>query len=366
MRKIIHIDMDCFFAAVEIRDAPHLRTKPVAVGGMPDERGVICTCNYIAREYGIRSAMATQLALKRCPDLIVLPSQFDKYRAESLRIRDIFLRYTSIIEPLSIDEAFLDVTDSPFHQQSATLIAQEIRQAIFKETQLTASAGVASNKLLAKIASGWRKPNGLFVITPEQIASFMRTLPIEYLWGVGQVTAQKFNQQGIHTCFDLQQLSLVELINYCGAFGARLYHLCRGEDDRLVESHDIRKSVSVEETFPVDLQSISALQRATFALYPRLQQRLNRYQGIPIHKLIVKIKFSNFQTTTIEKISKTTQLPEIDHFYELLDMARLRQSCAIRLLGLGVRFKLSDSTSYFVDSHQLDIFYDLHPHLINN
>lgn len=192
-RKIIHVDMDCFYAGIEIRDNPSLATKPVAVGGASNQRGVLCTCNYIARQYGVRSAMPTAIAYRHCPDLIVLPVNMPKYRQISESIHRIFKEFTELVEPLALDEAFLDVSESSLYRGSATWIAEAIRNKIWQKEQLTASAGVAPNKFLAKIASGWNKPNGVFVIRPEQILSFVSQLPVTKLFGVGKVTAKNYS-----------------------------------------------------------------------------------------------------------------------------------------------------------------------------
>ena len=199
-RKIIHVDCDCFYAAVEVRDDPRLRGRPVAVGGDPQRRGVIATCNYPAREFGVRSAMASSQALRLCPELVILPPDFDKYRRVSGQIQDIFRTFTNIIEPLSLDEAFLDVTESPLHANSATRIAEAIRRKVRETVNITVSAGVAPNKFLAKVASDWRKPDGLFVITPEQVAGFVAALPVKRISGVGRVTEDKLTALGIKTC----------------------------------------------------------------------------------------------------------------------------------------------------------------------
>lgn len=191
-RKIIHVDMDCFYAAIEIRDNPSLANRPVAVGEKPENRGVICTSNYIARRHGVRSAMSSATAFRLCPDLILLPVNIEKYRQVAKRIQSLFSAFTPLVEPLSLDEAYLDVTGSSHCQGSATWIAQAIRKQIWETEQLTASAGVAPNKFLAKIASGWKKPNGLFVITPPEIPAFVKNLAIEELFGVGKVTAEKY------------------------------------------------------------------------------------------------------------------------------------------------------------------------------
>lgn len=224
IRKIIHIDMDCFYAAVEIRDNPSLIDKPVAVGGLESERGVLCTCNYIARKFKVRSAMSTAYAKRLCPDLIVLPVNMDKYKEISRIIRAIFLEFTTLVEPLSLDEAYLDVTHSDCYQGSATWMANAIRQKIWDTVSLTASAGVSFNKLLAKIASGWNKPNGLFVIHPREVDDFIKKLSVAELYGVGKVTAKKLNHLGIKTCADLQKLSLIKLQDTFGEkWGDSLY-----------------------------------------------------------------------------------------------------------------------------------------------
>src|SRR5690606_32725826 len=206
-RKIIHIDCDCFYAAIEMRDDPRLAGRPLAVGGAADRRGVIATCNYEARAWGVRSAMPTGQALKLCPDLLVVKPRMDAYKAASREIHAIFRDYTELIEPLSLDEAYLDVSDSP----SATRIAQEIRRRVSQQLHITVSAGVAPNKFLAKIASDWRKPNGLFVITPEQVEEFVAALPVSKLHGVGKVTADKLGRLGIVTCLDLREWSKLAL-----------------------------------------------------------------------------------------------------------------------------------------------------------
>ena len=203
-RKIIHCDCDCFYAAVEMRDDPSLQNYPIAVGGKSDRRGVVATCNYKAREYGVRSAMPTGQALKLCPDLVVVPGTMAKYREASMKIRQIFYRYTDKVEPLSLDEAFLDVTDCTQCSGSATLIAEEIRRAIAEEVGVTASAGVASNKFLAKVASDLNKPDGQYVITPQNIAAFVQQLEVKRINGVGKVTNEKLSRLGVKTCGDLQ------------------------------------------------------------------------------------------------------------------------------------------------------------------
>src|SRR6202011_1984815 len=218
-RAIIHLDMDCFYAAIEVRDRPSLRGKPVGVGGTRN-RGVLTTCNYEARKFGVRSAMPTFMALQRCPNLIVLPTRFDVYRREAAVIRGILRRFTPLVEPLSLDEAYLDVTA---HPAEPDLLAQEIRDIIFQKTKLTASAGIGPNKLVAKIASEINKPNGQFEVKPEEVADFMGPLPVRKIWGVGEKTAQKLEQLGANTCGEMLRFSRFELQEAFGKFGAELY-----------------------------------------------------------------------------------------------------------------------------------------------
>ncbi|MGA9618935.1 MAG: DNA polymerase IV, partial [Serratia proteamaculans] len=230
MRKIIHVDMDCFFAAVEMRDDPSLRDIPLAIGGSADRRGVISTANYPARRYGVHSAMSTAMALKLCPHLKLLPGRMAAYKEASQHIREIFARYTPLIEPLSLDEAYLDVTDCSQCNGSATLIAEQIRQTISDELNLTASAGIAPIKFLAKIASELNKPNGQYVITPAQVPAFLQQLPLSKIPGVGKVTAKRLEDVGLITCADVQQYDLVALLKRFGKFGRVLWERCQGID----------------------------------------------------------------------------------------------------------------------------------------
>ncbi|MDH3325247.1 MAG: DNA polymerase IV, partial [Gammaproteobacteria bacterium] len=254
-RKIIHVDMDCFYAAIEIRDDPSLKGKPVAVGGASNSRGVLCTCNYEARKFGIHSAMPSSQAVRQCPDLIIVPVNFEKYQASSKSIHQILNKYTDIIEPLSLDEAFLDVSDSDLHAGSATRIAQSIRDEIYDTEKLVASAGISFNKLLAKIASDWNKPNGQFVITPQMTNEFMTELPVKKLFGVGKVTEEKLKEKNISVCGDIQKYSQTEMIRLFGNYGKHLHLMAHGIDDRPVSMDRIRKSLSVEETFSLDVSS---------------------------------------------------------------------------------------------------------------
>ncbi|MCQ3827820.1 DNA polymerase IV [Microbulbifer elongatus] len=337
MRKIIHCDCDCFYASVEMRDDPNLRGRPIAVGGASDRRGVISTCNYEARSFGVRSAMPTAHAKKLCPDLIVVPGNMKKYREVSAQIREIFLSYTDFIEPLSLDEAYLDVSESNHCNGSATLIAREIRARVHKDLGITISAGVAPNKFLAKIASDWQKPDGLTVIHPNAVEDFVLRLPIHKIHGVGRVTAEKMQREGIRTCSDLRRFTLVEMVQKYGKFGNRLYHLCRGIDDRAVSSDGSRKSVSVECTFRSDLVQLEAWQEELVGLYGRLQERLeklgDRYE---IAGAIVKVKYADFTQSTHERASKAGRISE---FKQLLQQCWEKRNEPIRLLGVGIKLK---------------------------
>lgn len=335
MRKIIHIDCDCFYAAVEMRDDPRLANRPLAVGGSPDKRGVIATCNYEARAYGVHSAMSSRHAMKLCPDLLIVRPRFDVYRAISRQIRAIFSIYTDKIEPLSLDEAYLDVSDSPHFSGSATRIAEDIRRRVAREINITVSAGVAPNKFLAKIASDWRKPNGLFVITPEQVEDFVAALPVKKLHGVGKVTAEKLARKGVRTCQDLREWSRVALVREFGAFGERLWALCRGIDERPVEVDSRRQSLSVEYTYDEDLPDLQSCLQRLDELYEELQKRLERLDSsYRPEKPFVKIKFHDFTQTTLEQAGAGMDKPS---FAQLMQQAFVRGNKPVRLLGIGLR-----------------------------
>ena len=332
MRKIIHLDMDCFYAAVEMRERPELAGQPIAVGG-GSRRGVVTTCNYEARKFGVHSAMPGFQARERCPSLVFLPVRFDLYRAESARIRAILQSYTPLVEPLSLDEAYLDVTAL---DRYAWDVAKEIRKRILEETRLTASAGIAPNKMLAKIASDWRKPNGQFAITPDQVDAFIRDLPVRKLWGVGPKSAEKFEQQGIRTCGDLQKIALPQLVLRHGKWGHELYRLCRGEDDRAVEPDRERKSLSNERTYGENLTTLEACRTALEELVHELQDELRLKAGDRVvRKAVVKVKFADFTRTTRECVSPN---PTREVYQALLAEAYERSPQPIRLLGTGVRF----------------------------
>ncbi len=334
-RKIIHIDCDCFYAAIEMRDDPRLANRPLAVGGAAERRGVIATCNYEARAYGVRSAMSSRHALKLCPDLLIVRPRMEAYRAVSREVQAIFRDYTELIEPLSLDEAFLEVTATPHFSGSATRIAQDIRKRVWETLRITVSAGVAPNKFLAKIASDWRKPNGLFVIRPEDVDAFVAALPVNKLHGVGKVTADRLARHGIRTCADLREWDKRALLREFGGFGERLWNLARGIDERPVEVDSRRQSVSVENTFEQDLPDLPAC----VAQLPELFEALNRRRArlddsYRPDKPFVKVKFHDFTQTTLEQAGAGFDL---DSYRLLLSAAFARGNKPVRLLGIGVR-----------------------------
>jgi len=349
-RKIIHIDMDCFFVAVEIRDNPSLQGIPVAVGGHPGKRGVIATCNYEARQFGVRSAMASSRAKILCPNLIILSGNMANYQAVSQQIRKIFARHTNIIEPLSLDEAYLDVTEAKHCNGSATMIAEKIRQEIKSKLKLTASAGVGPNKLIAKIASDINKPDGICVIPPAKVAVFVRDLPVSKLFGVGKVALTKLKQLKITTCCDMQSLSEHQLTELFGKFGNSLYSYCRGIDHREVNPSRVRKSMSVEHTYESDLHDETLFQQSAVRLVIELKKRLKSVKNRKIKNIFVKLKFSDFNQTTAE-----AQANELDSeiINQLILKAYVRHSKPVRLLGVGVNF-IDEATSDVTDQIGLD------------
>ncbi|MDB5761087.1 MAG: dinB [Herminiimonas sp.] len=331
-----------------MRDDPSLRDLPIAVGGRPDQRGVVATCNYEARRFGVRSAMATSQALQRCPGLIVLPPAMEKYRVASKQILAIYRDYTDLVEPLSLDEAYLDVTHASHFNGSATLIAQEIRARIADTVGITASAGIATNKFLAKIASDWNKPDGQFVIRPHHIDAFVAALPVEKLFGVGKVTAAKLKRLGAITCTDLREWPMADLQHHFGKFGERLYESCRGIDTREVCPTRERKSVSVEETYVNDLPDLAACRQCLPELIDRLVERIRRAKAERnTHKLFVKIRFADFQRTTVECVGTA---PDPAQFQKLLETGFQRGRRPVRLLGVGVRLSEDEA------DHQLGLF----------
>ena len=335
MRKIIHVDCDAFFAAIEMRDDPSLANRPMAVGGSADQRGVIATCSYEARAYGVRSAMASAHALKLCPDLLIVRPRREAYREASQEIHAIFRTYTDLIEPLSLDEAFLDVTGCEHFAGSATRIAQDIRRRVWQQLRITVSAGVAPNKFLAKIASDWKKPDGLFVITPAQVDEFVLGLPVTKLHGVGRVTAEKLQRMGIRTCADLRARNRLDLLRDFGSFGERLWGLAHGIDERPVEVDSRRQSVSVECTFDRDLPDLAACLERLPELLQELTRRMARLDSrYRPGKPFVKLKFHDFTQTTLEQSGAGL---ELEDYADLLAVAFARGKRPVRLIGVGVR-----------------------------
>ncbi|HEY2446087.1 MAG TPA: DNA polymerase IV [Rhizomicrobium sp.] len=295
-RKIIHVDMDAFYASVEQRDNPALRGRPVAVGHGA-KRGVVTTASYEARVFGVRSAMPSATAMRRCPDLVFAPPRFDVYRAVSRQIRGIFAEYASLVEPLSLDEAYLDVTENLRGLPSASATAKEIRARIFAETQLTASAGISYNKFLAKLASDHRKPNGQFVVTPELGPAFIAALPVRKFHGVGPVTADKMNRLGIFTGADLANQTLGFLKEHFGKSGPWYYAIARGQDDRAVTAHRARKSSGSETTFSEDLTEPAAIEAGVTAMADEVWAWCEKAQSFG-RTVTVKIKYADFRQAT--------------------------------------------------------------------
>lgn len=335
--------MDCFFAAIEERDNPAIKGKPVCVGGLKEKRGVISAANYLARKFGIHSAMSSAKALVLCPNLVLIPPNIEKYKNVSSRIRKIFFEYTEKVEPLSLDEAYLDVSKCTFFNNSATLIAKDIRNKIFKAENLYASAGVSYNKFLAKIASDWNKPNGQFVISPKDAINFISKLKIEKVFGVGPKTSKKLHNLGVNVCADLQKFSVEQLVYHFGKFGKTLHNLCRGIDDREVEPNRIRKSLSVEQTFDKDLETTEECKNKMKLLLLRLEARLNSNDLKEFRKIFIKIKFDDFSITTVETITSDLNLFIINN---LLNDGLLRGNGKnVRLLGVGVRFLQNENNN---------------------
>ena len=334
-RKIIHIDADCFYAAIEMRDNPELRGIPMAVGGSAERRGVLTTCNYDARAYGVRSAMPTAHALRLCPQLTVVPPQMHKYREASKVMRGIFANFTEVIEPLSLDEAYLDVSEVSDEELTATRIAKAIRQQVREELNITVSAGVSVNKFIAKVASDWKKPDGLTVVPPDEVDGFVAALSVKKIPGVGAVTAEKMHRYGLRTCADIRDWSLHDLRRRFGKFGVVLHERARGRDERPVQPSRVRKSVSVERTFSEDVSGPAEWAPIIERLYINLMERIEAAKAWhAIDKAFIKLKFSDFTTTTVERVG--TKAVEAD-YQSLLMEGWERKAKPVRLIGLGVR-----------------------------
>ncbi|GAB3991911.1 DNA polymerase IV [Spirosoma daeguense] len=335
-RKIIHIDMDAFYASVEERDNPELRGKPLAVGGSR-QRGVVAAASYEARKFGVRSAMASSLAIRKCPELIFVKPRFDVYKAVSAQIRTVFAQHTDLIEPLSLDEAYLDVTDSLSDGQTATQLAQTIKEQIKSETSLTASAGVSYNKFLAKLASDHRKPDGLFVIKPHQGLAFVETLKVGQFHGIGRVTAERMNELGIFTGLDLRNQSELFLVRHFGKVGKHYYGISRALDERPVTPNRVRKSVGSENTFETDLTEYTDLLTALNPLVDRVWTYCER-SGMLGKTVTLKVKYADF--TQITRSRSLIQWINDKHILlriatELLESV-MPTTQGIRLLGVSL------------------------------
>ncbi len=348
VRKIIHIDMDAFYASVEQRDNPHLRGKPVAVG-YDGKRGVVATASYEARKSGVHSAMATSTAKRLCPDLVFVAPRFEIYRAVSEEMQAIFAEYTDLIEPLSLDEAYLDVTKNKKNIPSAWTVAQNVRDRIYERTGLTASAGVSYNKFLAKTASDMRKPNGQYLITPEMSQAFIAKLPIRKFHGIGPATSEKMRKLGIHTGADLQARTAEDLQQHFGKLGVWYYHVARGNDYRPVQPSRERKSVSAETTFPEDIVDRDQLVRALSELAHEVWEWVEKNKSYG-RTVSIKIKWDDFEQSTRSRTGQAAYI-EIEDVREtateLLD-SLFPLAKGIRLIGVGIsgfeerRVKISD------------------------
>lgn len=360
LRKIIHIDMDAFYASVEQRDNPEYRGKAIVVGGSPEGRGgVVATASYEARKFGIRSAMPSKRALQLCPDVIFVRPRFDAYKESSRKIREIFSRYTDLIEPLSLDEAFLDVTVDKLQIGSAIEIAKQIKQSIKDELHLTASAGVSINKFVAKIASDLNKPDGLTFIGPSGIEAFMEQLPVEKFFGVGRVTADKMKRMGLHTGADLKKLTEADLRQHFGKVGGFYYKIVRGIDNREVQPHRETKSMGAEDTFAYDLTTVEEMNAELEKIALTVHNRLLKYE-LKGRTITLKIKYSDFkQITRNQSFSQPVNaLDVILHTAQQLLLSTYPEDKKIRLLGISLS-NFNEVALPENKSGQLSLFDDL-------
>ena len=335
IRKIIHVDMDAFYASVEQMDNPELRGKPLAVGGGGD-RGVVAAASYEARKFGVRSAMSSIVAKRRCPNLIFVKPRFERYKEISQQIRGIFFDYTDLVEPLSLDEAFLDVTENKIDHPSATVLAEAIRFRIKQEVGLNASAGISVNKFTAKIASDINKPNGQKTIPPEEVIGFLETLPIDKFFGVGKVTAAKMNKHGIFTGKQLKEQSLDYLTQYFGKAGTHFYNIVRGIQRSEVKPNRIRKSVAAERTFSKDLGSEHFMLEQLEKIADELEKRLTRNK-VKGKTITVKLKYSDFSQQTRSKTIAQFVDKKVDFFPIVRDLIyQEKPKSTVRLLGISV------------------------------
>ena len=336
LRRILHIDMDAFYASVEQRDNPALRGKPVAVGGQPDSRGVVAAASYEARTFGVRSAMSMAKAVRLCPSLVIVPPDFSRYKAASNTIFDIYREVTPLVEPLSLDEAYLDVTENSWNEPLATTVAKRLKERIRAETGLTASAGVAPNKFLAKIASGWKKPDGLTVIPPDRVEPFLQRLPVDALWGVGPVTATKLRARGIDRLVDVRTVEDHVLRDAVGSMADWLRQLANGIDDRPVVAHRETKSSGSESTYPEDLTDLETIRREISDMAAHAISWLER-KDLLARTVTIKVRYSDFTTVTRSHTAPPTRdgADISDRALTLLEKTAAGQR-PIRLLGVSV------------------------------
>jgi len=330
--------MDSFFASIEIRDKPSLQNKPVAVAGKANERGVLTTCNYIARKFGLHSAMPTKRAIQLCKDLVIVPVNIEKYKKESNEIFKIFKCYSKKIEPVSIDEAYIDVTDSDYCSGDPEIMASQIRSCIEKDFGITASAGISINKLISKICSDWKKPNNQYSICDYEVSSFIKNVNLKKIPGIGKVNFEKCKNLNVQVCKDMYRYSSNDLSKFFGSYGGNLYELIRGIDNRDIETNRTRKSISVEDTFIKDIQSIEECKKNIAYLYKKLILRCQNLE-IPMEltkEIFIKIKFNNFETTTRQ--TKCNNL-NLNQYIKLFDSNIDKITRPIRLLGVGFTLK---------------------------
>ncbi|UIR57221.1 DNA polymerase IV [Sphingobacterium sp. SRCM116780] len=354
-RKIIHLDMDAFFASVDQRDFEELRGKPIAVGGTPDGRGVVAAASYEARKYGVKSAMSSIQAIKLCPNLIFTKPRFDVYKEVSDHIREIFSRYTDLIEPLSLDEAFLDVSEDKQRIGSALEIAKRIKSEIKEELNLTVSAGVSVNKFVAKIASDMNKPDGLTFVGPSKILKFMEELPVERFFGVGKVTANKMRSLGIFKGLDLKKQSKEDLVRWFGKSGEFFYQIVRGVDNRAVLPNRIRKSIGIEDTFSEDIGQIEELQSILKDLSIKLYNRLEKGNKKG-RTLTLKVKYADFSVLT-RSSSLLHYLEDQEEIYQIANslLSKLELDKKVRLMGISISNFQEDKEERF-EGYQLSLF----------
>jgi DNA polymerase IV len=336
IRRIIHVDMDAFYASVEQRDNPSLRGKPLVVGGLPDKRGVVAAASYEARQFGVRSAMSMSRAVRLCPPLVIVPPDFGRYKAVSTAVFSLFREVTPLVEPLSLDEAYLDVTENAWEEPLATNVARRLKERIHTATGLTASAGVAPNKFLAKIASGWKKPDGLTVISPDRVEPFLQQLPVDALWGVGPVTARKLRSRGIERLVDVRRFDATALREAVGSLAGWLRQLADGVDDRPVVPNRASKSSGSENTYPEDLTDLEGI-RAEVAEMAGAAARWLVNKALLARTVTIKVRYSDFSTVTRSHSAPPTreEAPLVARAVQLLERTDAGRR-PVRLLGVSV------------------------------